>query len=277
PGTGTTYTVINAQGFDIGDTVIAIIDTSGVDVTGGVRTVTSVNYVSNVITVSAAIDTAVADNDILMVVTKAGPISLDTAIADDDAPVLGGGFDTTSGLTRYGSIARGARESATAAETWASSNVFTAAGLGSQATGGDVLRHLTTSLLDQAIDEIRRNGGEPDLILTQVEQVTRLGTILQANQHFIGEGTFQVKLGGEGTLKGYPTGFQVATYKGIPLFHDFDSARSESALQVETWSAAVTYMCWTLGSLSFRCCGRHSTWSPGTTSRTTCWASSSCS
>ncbi|KKL13503.1 hypothetical protein LCGC14_2525100, partial [marine sediment metagenome] len=182
PGTGTTYTVINAQGFDIGDTVIAIIDTSGVDVAGGVRTVTSVNYVTNVITVSAAIDTAVADNDILMVVTKAGPISLDTAIADDDAPVLGGGFDTTSGLTRYGSIARNARESATAAEVWASSNVFTAAGLGSAATGGDVLRHLTTSLLDQAIDEIRRNGGEPDLILTQVEQVTRLGTILQANQ-----------------------------------------------------------------------------------------------
>jgi hypothetical protein len=86
---------------------------------------------------------------------------------------------------------------------------------------------LTTGLLDQAIDEVRRNGGEPDLILTGIEQVTRLGTILQANQHFIGEGTFQVKLGGEGTLKGYPTGFQVATYKGIPVFHDFDVAKSE--------------------------------------------------
>ena len=230
PGTGTVFTVINAQGFDVGDTVVVIAEATGADATGGTYTVTAVDYIANTVTVGAAINGAVVLDDVLMVTVKAGPISLDTAIDDDDSPTLGGGLDVTSGKTRYGSIARNARESGTAAELWASSNVFTAAGLGDQATGGDVLRHLTTGLLDQAIDEIRRNGGEPDLILTQVEQVTRLGTILQANQHFIGEGTFQVKLGGEGTLKGYPTGFQVATYKGIPLFHDFDSARSEQAL-----------------------------------------------
>ncbi len=228
PGTGVVFTVINAQGFDVGDTVVVIVDSTGADCTGGSRTVTAVDYVANTVTVSAAIDTAVAADDILMVTVKAGPMSLDIAINDDDAPSMSGtGLDTTSGQTRYGSIARNARESATAAELWASSSVFTAAGLGSSATGGATLRHLTTGMLDMAIDAIRRNGGEPDLILTQVEQVTRLGTILQANQHFIGEGTFQVKLGGEGTLKGYPTGFQVATYKGIPLFHDFDGARSE--------------------------------------------------
>ena len=51
----------------------------------------------------------------------------------------------------------------------------------------------------------------------------RLGTILQANQHFIGEGEFQVKQGGEATLPGYQTGFQVATYKHIPLFTDTDA------------------------------------------------------
>lgn len=230
PGVATTFTVINAQGFDVGDTVVVIDESNGADVAGGTRTVTAVNYVTNVVTVGAAIDAAVVDNDILMVTVKAGPLSLDIAVDDDDAPTLGGGFDTTSGKTRYGSIARNARESGVAGEAYASANVFTAAGLGDFATGGDVLRHLTTGLLDQAIDEIRRNGGEPDLILTQVEQVTRLGTILQANQHFIGEGTFQVKLGGEGILKGYPTGFQVATYKGIPLFHDFDVANSEQEL-----------------------------------------------
>ena len=227
PGTGTLFTVINAQGFDIGDTVVVIVDTTGGDAAGGTRTVTDVDYVANTVTVGAAIDGAVADNDILLVTVKAGPLSLDIAVNDDSAPSIGGGVDTTSGQTRYGSIARDARETAVAGENWAAANVFTSAGLGDFATGGGVLRHLTTGLLDQAIDEIRRNGGEPDLILTQVEQVTRLGTILQANQHFIGEGTFQVKLGGEGTLKGYPTGFQVATYKGIPLFHDFDVANSE--------------------------------------------------
>lgn len=230
PGTATVFTVIQAQGFDVGDTVTVINEASGADQTGGTYTVTAVDYVANTVTVGSAINGAVAVDDVLMVTVKAGPLSLDVAVDDDDAPTVPGGFDVTSGKTRYGSIARNSRSSATAAQLWASSNVFTAAGLGSQATGGDVLRHLTTSMLDQAIDEIRRNGGEPDLILTQVEQVTRLGTILQANQHFIGEGTFQVKLGGEGTLKGYPTGFQVATYKGIPLFHDFDSARSEQEL-----------------------------------------------
>lgn len=227
PGTGTTFTVINAQGFDIGDTVTVINSSTGADQTGGTYTVSGVNYVTNVVTVSSAINAAVAADDILMVTVKAGPLSLDIAVNDDDAPQGHHGLDVTSGQTRYGSIARNARESGTAAELWATSSVRTSAGLGNQASGGGVLRHLTTGLLDLAIDDVRRNGGEPDLLLTQVEQVTRLGTILQANQHFIGEGTFQVKLGGEGTLKGYPTGFQVATYKGIPLFHDFDSARSE--------------------------------------------------
>ena len=51
----------------------------------------------------------------------------------------------------------------------------------------------------------------------------RLGTILQANQHFIGDATFQVKQGGEGTLPGYQTGFEVSTYKKIPLFTDPDA------------------------------------------------------
>jgi hypothetical protein len=219
----------------VGDTVEAIAEATGADVgSAGPYTVTAVNYVTNVVTVGSAIDTAAVLDDYLMVITKAGPLSLDIAIDDDDSPTGPGGLDTTSGKTRYGSIARNARQSGTAAEVYAAANVFTAAGLGNQTSGGDVLRHLTTGLLDQAIDEIRRNGGEPDLILTQVEQVTRLGTILQANQHFIGEGTFQVKLGGEGTLKGYPTGFQVATYKGIPLFHDFDVARSEQLLAAGT-------------------------------------------
>ena len=221
PSTGLVFAVINAQGFDAGDTVVAIDDSNGADVTGGTRIVTAVDYVANTVTVDLAIDTTVADNDILMVVTRAGIHSLDTAIADDKAEDVGMGFEATAGRTRYGSIARDGRESTEPTEIWASSNVYDNDG---------TLRHLTTGLLDIAIDAVRRNGGEPDLILTGIEQVTRLGTILQANQHFIGEGTFQVKLGGEGTLKGYPTGFQVATYKGIPVFHDFDSAKSEQAL-----------------------------------------------
>ena len=84
------------------------------------------------------------------------------------------------------------------------------------------LRNLTTGHLDRAIAQVRINGFQPDLLLTGVEQETRLGTILQANQHFMGDSTFQVKQGGEATLPGYQTGFEVATYKKIPLFMDVD-------------------------------------------------------
>jgi hypothetical protein len=86
------------------------------------------------------------------------------------------------------------------------------------------LRHLATSHLDNVIQVIRQNGFQPDLLLSGVEQEVRLGTILQANQHFIGEGKFQVKMAGEATLPGYETGFELATYKKIPLFADVDTA-----------------------------------------------------
>ena len=220
PGTGTSFDVVDASGFSIGDTVVMLALGTGADVAGGSRIVSGTDTVStpNTVSVTAAIDNAVADNDILMITIHAAPHSLDAAVADDKAEDVGLASEPSAGRTRYGSIARDARESTAVDEKWATANVF---------DNDSVLRHLTTGLLDQAIDEVRRNGGEPDLILTGIEQVTRLGTILQANQHFIGEGTFQVKLGGEGTLKGYPTGFQVATYKGIPVFHDFDLAKSE--------------------------------------------------
>ena len=84
------------------------------------------------------------------------------------------------------------------------------------------LRHLTTGSLDRVIQQVRINGFQPDLLLTGLEQEVRLGTILQANQHFVGEGRFQVKQGGEATLPGYETGFEVSTYKRIPLFTDPD-------------------------------------------------------
>ena len=81
---------------------------------------------------------------------------------------------------------------------------------------------MTTGHLDRVIQQIRTNGFQPDLLLTGNEQEVRLGTILQANQHFIGEGKFQVKQSGEATLPGYQTGFEVSTYKKIPLFTDAD-------------------------------------------------------
>ncbi len=158
-------------------------------------------------------DQTTTTDRILYARTRAGMWSIDDVVQQTGVNINGTAF-TNAEAGGYGSLVIADRDP----NAWSAGNVF--------ASGDGTLRHATTGQLDRAIDEVRRNGGEPDLIVTGIEQVTRLGTILQANQHFIGEGSFQVKTGGEGTLVGYPTGFQVATYKGIPLFHDFDAPTS---------------------------------------------------
>lgn len=158
-------------------------------------------------------------NEIIWVTKRGGFSSIDDIIEYNNRTVNGTALGSTNS-PQYGTMGDGAGANGTTSRVkndWNAGNVLDNSG---------TLRHLSTGLIDQAIDTVRKYGGEPDLIVTGVEQVTRLGTILQANQHFIGEGTFQVKMGGEGTLVGYPTGFQVATYKEIPIFHDFDIADS---------------------------------------------------
>lgn len=204
-GGGTPDTIVDASWVSVGDVF------EGTTVAGTI-TVTAVDLDNNTITYTG---NALATDEIIYVSSRAGLQSIDDIVAQEGMNV--NGVSLGNDAPAYASIGVTGRSYTAAAERWAASSV----GLNS----GN-LRHLTTGLLDRQIDEVRRNGGEPDLIVTGVEQVTRLGTLLQANQHFVGEGTFQVKLGGEGTLKGYPTGFQVATYKGIPVFHDFDVATS---------------------------------------------------
>lgn len=153
---------------------------------------------------------AVVADELLFTDIRGGIWSLSDVIEEDARNINGVGALTAG--PEYGSLAFGAR----VAGGWnAAGNI--------QANAG-TLRHLSTVLLDRAIQNVRQNGFEPDLLLTGVEQEVRLGTILQANQHFIADGKFQVKQGGEATLPGYETGFEVATYKRIPLFTDVDTA-----------------------------------------------------
>lgn len=160
----------------------------------------------------ATFDDTTTTDRILILKTRAGFGSIDDVV-NQTALNINGTAASAAEAAGYGNLTVADRD----ALAWNAGNVFS--------QSASALRHLSTTHLDQAIDRVREHGGEPDLIVTGIEQVTRLGTILQANQHFVGEGTYQVKLGGEGTLKGYPTGFQVATYKGIPVFHDWDCSR----------------------------------------------------
>ena len=153
----------------------------------------------------------VADDAVMVAESRAGFTSISDVI-NEDGRVAGGLTGGMTGGVRYGNLTHNSR----------SSGGWNAAGYVSGNSGN--LRHLTTGHLDRVIQQIRVNGFQPDLLVTGVEQEVRLGTILQANQHFIGEGTFQVKQGGESTLPGYETGFEISTYKKIPLFTDTDMA-----------------------------------------------------
>jgi len=199
-------TVIDATWLTEGDVVRELGQSTDLTVSVG-GTSTSVTFTGG----------STTTDRLIRVVSRAGLQSIDDVV-DRTARVLDPAVTATNAeAAGYGNLTIASRDLG----SWSAGQVFE--------QGAGLLRHMSTGLIDKAIDEVRRNAGEPDLIATGIEQVTRLGTILQANQHFIGEGTFQVKQGGEGTLLGYPTGFQVATYKGIPLFHDFDMATSWQA------------------------------------------------
>lgn len=211
--TGNATVVVKPQWINIGDTFVDI--PAGGGASSALLTCTGFDGSGNPIFTGAT----TVSNDLLMVVTRAGMASIDDVVNSTGVNVNGTGFSTAQ-APGYGSLTASDRDggfNAAVPPSWSAGSVFGNSGN---------LRHLSTGMIDQPIDQVRRNGGEPDLIVTGIEQLTRLATILQANQHFIGEGTFQVKQGGEGTLLGYPTGFQVATYKGIPCFYDFDTAQS---------------------------------------------------
>lgn len=208
-GTATTATLVTSGGNYVseGDSFFRS------DQAGSANYITITEKAGDLITyVATGNQSGLAADAVLYTRSRGGVWSL-ADIVDEDGRTVAGQTLTDAGPL-YASIGHGARDT----------GQWNAAGYISSNAG--VLRQLTTGHLDSVIQEIRINGFEPDLLLTGVEQETRLGTILQANQHFIGEGKFQVKQGGEATLPGYETGFEVSTYKKIPLFTDADMTPS---------------------------------------------------
>lgn len=180
---------------------------SGDEGSGKYITISSISGDAITYTVTGGI-TNPANDDILYVRARGGISSIHDVIQEDGQTINGTAL--TNG-PMYGSLTFGGR---TAGGWNAAGNINGNSG---------TLRHMATAYIDRVVQNVRINGFNPDLFVTGVEQEVRLGTILQANQHFMGEGKFQVKMGGEATLPGYETGFEVATYKKIPLFTDPDS------------------------------------------------------
>jgi hypothetical protein len=90
-------------------------------------------------------------------------------------------------------------------------------------------RDLTLALVDTAIQKVRQNGGEPKLIMTGLDQYDKMNQLLQTQQRFMDVSDYIVGVGDERTYPGTRAGFQLATYRGIPILPDPDTCVSLSA------------------------------------------------
>ena len=151
-----------------------------------------------------------ADGRIVYIKSRAGLTSLDDIVEEDGRTIAGVAINSARGVGVYNINSTSDR----APGTWSAASVV----LDNDGT----IRDLTLTLLDQAIRNIRQNGGDPDLILMNYDQFDRLNALMQVQQRYSGEGEFTVKLGDESTFPGYKTGLNCATYRGIPILVDND-------------------------------------------------------
>tara|TARA_Y100000034_G_scaffold135515_1_gene207740 strand:- start:2464 stop:3813 length:1350 start_codon:yes stop_codon:yes gene_type:complete len=211
-GTTTSFTVPAAVAghFKIGDAV-SMDDATAGDfdrITGSV--VSAVNTSTGVVTVAS--DTTFANGDIAFIYSRAGFTSLDDIIWEDTTTTSGPGGGAAQ--VRAYDLTYSGRT----AGTW------NAGALVSQASG--VGRDLSFTLLDNGIQNIRQNGGEPKLMVLGHDQYFRLERLLNTQQRYMGVEEYQVGVGNERTFPGTRTGMVLATYQGIPILTDPDCPAS---------------------------------------------------
>ena len=208
-----------AKNIKIGDDV-AYWDTSANDYinTSGLA-VSAVNTSTGAITHATASAT-IADGDGLIVVSRAGLTSIDDIVQADGA-VVGGSYDSNSNFAANGGVnAYDLTFGDRAAGNWnAAATVKDNNGVG---------RDLSLNLLDDCIQSVRTNGGEPKLIVMGHDQYFKLERLLQSQQRYLGQEEYQVGVGSERTFPGTRTGLVLATYQGIPILPDADTTKSET-------------------------------------------------
>ena len=156
--------------------------------------------------------------DIISIYSRAGLTSIADIVAVKDMDI-GGAYAATSSPDK-GARPRAYNLSVTgrAAGAWdAAATVL---------TNGGTARDLSLTHLDQCIQAIRENGGEPKLILLGHDQYFNMERILVANQRYMGQEEYQVGVGSERTFPGTRTGLVLATYQGIPILPDADVSKS---------------------------------------------------
>ena len=220
-GSTTTSTVpaAVAKHIKIGDT-LTVWDTSANDWinTSGVA-VSAVNTSTGVIT-HATTSAAVADGDGIAIYSRAGFTSLDDIVAVDGGS-MGGVYDANANFAANGGVR--AYDLTYADRT---SGAWNAAATVSDNNGTG--RDLSLNLIDNCIQNIRTNGGEPKLIVLGHDQYFTLERLLNSQQRYMGQEEYQVGVGSERTFPGTRTGLVLATYQGIPILPDADTPKSVS-------------------------------------------------
>ena len=210
-GATTTFTVpaSMAKNFKVGDAVAQYdVSATGHDRQSG-SVISSVNESTGVVTVASG--TTFADGDIAYIYSRAGLTSLDDIVMRDGAEV----GNQTSRVRAYDLTI----------------NTRTAGGWSAAAAAsynGGTGRALSLTLIDTAIQKIRENGGNPNLILLGHDQYFNLERLLNSNQRYMGQEEVVVGIGSERTFPGTRTGLVLATYQGIPILPDADVAKSVS-------------------------------------------------
>jgi len=210
-GAATTFTVPAsvAHHYKIGDAVSTNDGGSEGRTSGSV--VSAVNTSSGVVTVATG--TAFADGDTADIYSRAGFTSIEDIVQEDG--VVTGGASGGAKVRAYDLTF-----SDRVAGQWnAAAHVSSNSGTG---------RDLSLNLLDNCIQNIRTNGGEPKLILLGHDQYFKLERLLNSQQRYMGQEEYQVGVGSERTFPGTRTGLVLATYQGIPILPDADIAKSVS-------------------------------------------------
>ena len=156
----------------------------------------------------------ITGSDGITIYTKSrnGITSIDDVCMDDSVTV--GGYTTGRTLSDVYNL------------TTRTKGSYSAAGLASYNAG--VGRNLSLTLVDSAFQYSRQNGGEPKLAVTGLDQYDKFNQLLQAQQRFVDVTDYIVGVGDERTYPGTRAGFQLATYRGVPILPDPDCPKSMS-------------------------------------------------
>ena len=211
-GAATTFTVpaAIAKHYKIGDAVSTNDGGAEGRITGSV--VSAVNNTSGLVTVATG--TTFADGDTADIYSRAGFTSIEDIVNEDE--VATGGATTGAKVRAYDLTFSGR-----VAGDWNAAATI-------QANSG-TSRDLSLNLIDNCIQTIRTNGGEPKLILLGHDQYFKLERLLNSQQRYMGQEEYQVGVGAERTFPGTRTGLVLATYQGIPILPDADVAKSVSS------------------------------------------------